>query len=1125
MDLSGIIDLFKTDPRTKTIVESLGSKEQTRLHLKGLRGAMSAFVTAGVYLSKPRTHLFVMESRDEAGYFQSNLKNLLGAKDLIYFPDSFKQPGELKEINKGNVLLRAEAVNKLINSHTTGELMITYPHALFEKVVDVKALQKNTIHIKKEEKLDVDFIMEVLVEYGFERVDFVYEPGEFSIRGGIVDIYSFGNELPYRVELFDDEVESIRTFDPVDQRSVKKISQVNIVPDIQKQFSSKEKISILELLPENTVVWIENPESFGAIIDECFTKALELAKSGELDTESADSPFKGEAAETFQGSGPVIELLTGRPLIAIGERPLQDAQEIHYEASPQPAFNKNFELLIKDLRQKEKSGFTPIIFAEKARQINRFNHIFEDLEANVQVHMLPESVHEGFIDNGLKIALYTDHQIFDRYYKYYTRKKFSRGKAVSLKLLRELQPGDFITHIDHGVGKYSGLEKIEVNGRTQETVRILYRDNDILYCGIQSLHKIAKYVGKEGKQPRLNKLGSDAWESVKRRTKRKIKDIAKDLIQLYAKRKASPGFAFSPDSYLQTELEASFIYEDTPDQLKATNDVKKDMEASYPMDRLVCGDVGFGKTEIAVRAAAKAVADSKQVALLVPTTILAIQHYQTFKARMSDFPANIDYINRFKTAKQKKETIQRLKEGKIDIIIGTHSLLGKSVEFQDLGLLIIDEEQKFGVAAKEKLRRFKANVDTLTLTATPIPRTLQFSLMSARDLSIMRTPPPNRQPVTTELMQYNKDKLREAIEYEVYRGGQVFFVYNRVQDIADIAAMIHKLCPDVDIGVAHGQMDGKKLEQTLIKFIDRTYDVLLSTNIIENGIDIPNANTIIIYNAHWFGLSDLHQLRGRVGRSNKKAFCYLVSPPLHSLADDSKKRLRTIEQFAELGSGFNIAMKDLDIRGAGNLLGGEQSGFIADIGYETYQKILNEAIQELKEGAFREVFQDQLVSEQVFVTDCQIETDSEMMIPDYYVRSVNERMNLYKEIDDIADEEALETFKASIKDRFGRIPGPVSKIFDGLKLRWQAKRLGFEKVTLKKNKLRCYFLSNEKSAFYDSPTFAHMMAFLTAETSPFKLKKTAKSLILIAENIVSIDQAEEVLKQILKFVVLQKELA
>ncbi len=1086
---------------------------------------MNAFVAAGVYLSQPRTHVFIMESRDEAGYFQSNLKNLLQKKDLIYFPDSFKQAGELKEINKGNVLLRAEAVNKLINTHTSGELMITYPHALFEKVVDVKALQKNTIHIKKDEKLDVDFIMEVLVEYGFERVDFVYEPGEFSVRGGIVDIYSFGNELPYRVELFDDEVESIRTFDPVDQRSVKKIAQVNIVPDIQKQFSSNEKISILELLDENTVIWIENPDSFAAIIDQCFEKAMEMARSGELDTESDESPFKGNAAETFQGSGPVLQLLQGRPLIALGEKPLNNASELDYKASPQPAFNKNFELLIEDLRKQEKAGILPLIFAEKQRQIQRFEHIFEDLEANVNVQLLPNSVHEGFIYPDLKLALYTDHQIFDRYYKYYTRKKFSRGKAVSLKLLRELQPGDFITHMDHGVGRYSGLEKIEVNGRTQETVRILYRDNDILYCGIQSLHKIAKYVGKEGKAPRLNKLGSDAWESVKRRTKRKIKDIAKDLIQLYAKRKASPGFAFAPDTYLQTELEASFIYEDTPDQLKTTNEVKQDMEASYPMDRLVCGDVGFGKTEIAVRAAAKAVADSKQVAVLVPTTILAIQHYQTFKERMKDFPANIDYINRFKTAKEKKETIQRLVDGKIDIIIGTHAILGKTVQFKDLGLLIIDEEQKFGVAAKEKLRTFKANVDTLTLTATPIPRTLQFSLMSARDLSIMRTAPPNRQPVTTELLQYNKDKLREAIEYEIYRGGQVFFVYNRVQDIADVQAMIHKLCPDIDIGVAHGQMEGKKLEQTLIKFIDRTYDLLLSTNIIENGIDIPNANTIIIYNAHHFGLSDLHQLRGRVGRSNKKAFCYLVSPPLHGLPEDSKKRLRTIEQFAELGSGFNIAMRDLDIRGAGNLLGGEQSGFIADIGYETYQKILNEAIQELKEGAFREVFQDQLVKEHSFVSDCQIDTDSEMMIPDYYVKSINERMNLYKEIDDIDGPENLEKFKEQMRDRFGRIPTPVLKIFDGLKLRWQAKRLGFEKVSLKKNKLRCYFISNQQSAFYDSPVFGHIMGFLNSETSPFTLKRTAKSLILIADNISSIEQGEEVLKQILKFVALQKELA
>ncbi|HLP19608.1 MAG TPA: transcription-repair coupling factor, partial [Chitinophagales bacterium] len=804
---------------------------------------------------------------------------------------------------------------------------------------------------------------------------------------------------------------------------------------------------------------------------------------------------------------------------------------ITFHGKPQPSFNKNFDLLIKNLHENKSRGFSNLIFAENPKQVERFYAIFDDLEKQskdknkeepvldgpvfVPVHI---GLHQGFIDEDLKLACYTDHQIFNRYHKYNLRQGFSRDKALLMKTLRELKPGDFVTHIDHGVGVFSGLEKIEVAGQMQETVRLIYAGNDIMYVGIQSLHKISKYVGKDGEAPRVNKLGTDTWNNLKKKTKKRIKELAFDLIQLYAKRKASKGVQFSPDGYMQNELEASFMYEDTPDQAKATEDVKRDMEAVSPMDRLVCGDVGFGKTEIAVRAAFKAATDGKQVAVLVPTTILAMQHHKVFKERLADFPVEIDYINRFKTAKEKKDTLQRLADGKIDIIIGTHALVGKSVKFKDLGLMIIDEEQKFGVGTKETLKTIKANVDTLTLTATPIPRTLSFSLMGARDLSIINTPPPNRQPITTEVRPMDPDLIKDAIEYEIYRGGQVFFVHNRVRDIGEVKMMLMKIVPNIEIGVAHGQMEGDQLEEVLLKFINREYDVLLCTNIIESGIDIANANTIIINNAHQFGLSDTHQLRGRVGRSNKHAFCYLLAPPLSTLSNESKQRLKTIEEFSDLGSGFNIAMRDMDIRGAGNMLGAEQSGFIAEIGLDVYQKILDEAVRELKQTDFKDLYKDELERTQDYVRDCAIETDLEMLIPNQYVSNTTERMLLYRELNEIKDEEGLKKFEEGLHDRFGEIPAPVYELFEAMKLKWMATRLGMEQILLKNKTMRCYFVANQESSFYKSNVFTKIIQYAGQHRSGIYLRETEKFLVFTIENVRSMKMADEKLSELSAFV-------
>lgn len=1110
--LRQLLELYAAMPQVQQLSSGF-QLAQSRAYLQGLVGAQQAFVAAATYWAAPQSHLFILESKEDAAYFENDLKTILEKKDVLFFADSFKKPGELDDISKANVLLRAETVAHLLNSYTSGELVVTYPEALFEKVVNSKALQKNTLHIVVGETFDSTWAAEVLTTYGFAYADFVYEPGMFSVRGGIIDIYSFGNDLPYRIELFGDEVESIRVFDPLTQLSVKKVPQVTIIPNIQTQFDSREKTSLLRLMPDQTVVWVKDLEGMLAINQKCYEKALFVAETLRREPNLDEDVLFAKDTDTFINSDDLLRDLLQYGIVEFGtHRYFADGSSYTFQASPQPSFNKNFSLLTKDLLANQQQGIANYLFAGSERQAKRFVGIFDDLKAHFQYELLTEALHTGFIDRQLNIACYTDHQIFDRYHKYQIKQGYSKEKAMTVRLLRDLQPGDYVTHLDHGVGIYTGLEKINVGGQLQEAIRLVYKDNDVLYVSINSLHKVSKYVGKDGKPPKINKIGSDAWEATKRKAKRQIKAIATDLIRLYAQRKAAKGFAYAPDTYLQTELEASFIYEDTPDQVRATQDVKKDMEAFYPMDRLICGDVGFGKTEIAVRAAAKAIADSKQVVILVPTTILALQHYKTFSDRLKEYPCRIDYINRFKTAKERRETIEDVAQGKIDVIIGTHALLGKSVKFKDLGLLVIDEEQKFGVAAKEKLREMKINVDTLTLTATPIPRTLQFSLMNARDMSIMTTPPPNRQPIQTEIIKFDDhNKIRDAIQFEVYRGGQVFFVHNRVSDLPEIANMIRRLCPDVDVGMAHGQMHNDELEERMMSFINGKYDVLVSTNIVETGLDVSNANTMFIHNAHQFGLSDLHQLRGRVGRSNRKAFCYLVTLSMHVLPEDSRKRLRSIEQFSELGSGFQIAMRDLDIRGAGDLLGGEQSGFIVDIGFDMYQKILNEAILELKSSDFKDVFEEEIHQERKFVTECAIETDLEMLIPDRYVNSTAERFSLYNRLDNIDTEEALLKFQNELQDRFGSIPHQVKELFNGVRLRWVAKRLGFERVALKNRKLRCYFVENQESSYYQSPTFQQILQYAQRHAKMWHFKQTDKNFMLVRDGIKSITDARDLL--------------
>ncbi len=1097
--------------------------EGVRVQLKGVIGSGASFIAAAAYQHIHKTNLLILADKEEAAYFLNDLENIIGEENVLFFPASYRMPYEHEDIDNANILLRAEVLNK-INSGKKHICIVTYPEALTEKVVTKTHLTKNTLSLKQGEKISIDFITEVLNEYEFARVDYVVEPGQFSVRGGIVDIFSFSNDNPYRVEFLGNEVDSIRSFDSVTQLSIQKLSYCAIIPNVQTKLLQESRQTFFEFIPETSVIWFKH---FQLTVDR-IEKAFAQAETSFAALDSVIAQL--EPLELYIDKDTFTKQVLSFPVVEFGNHfSLTPTKTLTYNYSPQPSFNKNFTYLNDNFKSNIRNGLKNVIFSDTSKQIERLYKIFEDISPKKSED--PElftpillSIHEGFIDNELKIACYTDHQIFDRYHRFRLKNSFNKtNEALTLKELKGLNPGDYITHIDYGVGRYGGLETIEVNGKTQETIRLVYKDNDVVNISIHSLHRIAKYSGKEGTEPKINKLGTANWTKLKQKTKTKVKEIAFDLIQLYAKRKALKGFKFSPDNYLQNELEASFIYEDTPDQIKSTADVKKDMESEYPMDRLVCGDVGFGKTEVAIRAAFKAVCDSKQVAILVPTTILALQHYKTFKERLKDLPCNVDYINRYKSAKQQKETLEKVEKGTVDILIGTHGIVGKSVKFKDLGLIIIDEEQKFGVGVKDKLKLFKSNVDTLTLTATPIPRTLQFSMMGARDLSVISTAPPNRYPVQTELHTYNEEIIRDAVSFEVSRGGQVFFVHNRVQNIMEVAGMISRLCPDVRVAIGHGQLDGDKLEQVMLGFVEGEYDVLVATTIIESGLDISNANTIIINNAQMFGLSDLHQMRGRVGRSNKKAFCYLLTTPVSLLTNEARKRLKAIEEFSDLGSGFNIAMRDLDIRGAGNLLGGEQSGFINEIGFEMYQKILDEAIMELRneheELALTDVGGTQRFTQKQhskYISDCVIDTDMEILIPDEYVNNITERLNLYRELDDSKNETQLVNFEMHLADRFGPVPSQALELIHTVRLRWIAMEIGFEKLILKNNRMTGYFIPKQDSPYYQSEMFNKVLKFVQHNPRICKMKENNNKLTLSFENIKSVDDGIVVLKPLLE---------
>jgi len=1111
LNIRDILERYKADERVTALAQALNAGKAPRVQLRGLVGSGDAAVAVALYFLQHQHMIFVLPDREEASYFQADIENLTG-KEILLFPSSYRKAFEFTQPDSSNVLARAEVLNELNHSSEFGQLIVTYPEALAEKVIDRASLEKNTLEIAVSNKLSIDFINEFLIEYDFERVDFVYEPGQFSIRGGIVDIFSFSHDLPYRVEFFGDFIESIRTFEIESQLSVEQVKSITIVPNVQSKFLTENNISLLEYVDAGSQVWIKDVQFTLDIIKSGYKKAVELWKALSSEEKQKNQDWI-DPKFGFTDDKLIADQLHDFPVVEFGKQFFYQARHtIDFDMRPQPSFNKDFTLLIHNFKNNEADKIENFIVTDSAKQVERLYAILDDLDKAAKFTPISIALREGFVDRQQKIACYTDHQIFDRYYKYKLKKGYQRSQAITLKELRELKPGDFVTHIDHGIGKYAGLEKVEVNDKMQEMIRLIYADNDLLYVNINSLNRISKYSGKEGHVPKLNKLGTDTWDRLKRTTKKKVKDIARDLIKLYALRKAKEGKSFSPDSYLQTELEASFIYEDTPDQEKATADFKRDMESPHPMDRLICGDVGFGKTEVAIRAAFKAVADSKQVAILVPTTILAAQHYKTFSDRLKGFPVNIDYVNRFKSSRQIKETLEKLANGRVDIIIGTHRLVSKDVKFKDLGLMIIDEEQKFGVATKEKLKSMRANVDTLTLTATPIPRTLHFSLMGARDLSIISTPPPNRQPVVTELHVFNDTLIKEAIEHEIDRGGQIFFIHNRVADLMQLGALIHKLVPKARIGIAHGQLEGDELEDVMLKFVNGEYDVLVATTIIEAGLDIPNANTIIINHAHMFGLSDLHQMRGRVGRSNKKAYCYLLSPPLSTLTPEARKRLSAIEEFSDLGSGFNVAMRDLDIRGSGNLLGAEQSGFIAEIGFEMYHKILDEAIQELKDDEFKGLFQDE--KPRPFISFTQIDTDMELHIPDEYVTNIAERYNLYAELSKIENETELQAFAQQLHDRFGPVPLQVTDMLNTVRLQWLGKAIGFEKISLKKNVLRGYFIASQQSPYFESSMFRQVLSFVQSNPRRTNIKEVKNTLRLSVDGVNSIDEAVELLDEI-----------
>lgn len=1105
MDKIDFLRLYEQDPFIKTISGDLTRSGEKSFQFKGLSGSADMVLVKSIAQNAGGFHLVIAHDRDEAADLLGDMEILKTDEQLFFFPATIKKPYQYEEVENANVLMRAETLNALLGREDDTGIMVSYPEAVYEKVLNKKSLRENTFLIKTGERVDLPFLEELLSTYDFEKTDFVYEAGQFAVRGGIIDVFSFAYDFPYRIELFGKEIESIRVFDPETQLSQETLQQINIVPNIQTQLLNEARQSIIDFLPSNTTVWFKDYAHSLGQMDQLVEKVRERHQADIQRSETGRSVLMAPS-ELFDDGKSFAAKISGFRKVEFGHVFIPNCKKTYdFGTKPQPSFNKNFDLLVADLRENEKKGFINIICSESEKQIERLKNIFEELDPTLRTQSLHLNLRGGFIDHSLRVACYTDHEIFERFHRHKGRRRASKSKSLTLKELKSLHPGDFIVHVDYGVGRFAGLEKVDVNGKRQEAIRLVFRDDDLLYVNVHSLHKISKYAGQEGTQPIMSKLGSPEWENKKRKVKHKVKDIAKDLIALYSKRMQAQGYQFSRDSVLQVELESSFIYEDTPDQATSTSDVKKDMEKPYPMDRLVCGDVGFGKTEVAIRAAFKAVNDRKQVAVLVPTTILAMQHYQTFKDRLSQFPVEIAYINRFRSAKDVKDIIKKVNSGEIDILIGTHRIVNKDIQFKDLGLLIIDEEQKFGVKVKDQLKELRVNVDVLTLTATPIPRTLHFSLMGARDLSVIATPPPNRQPVTTEIYTFQEEIIRDAIVNELQRGGQVFFVHNRVGEIDSIANLILRLVPDARVVGAHGQMDGKKLEKIMISFIQGEYDVLISTNIIESGLDIPNANTIIINRAHMFGVSDLHQMRGRVGRSNKKAYCYLLTPPTASLTPESRKRLAALEEFSDLGDGFKVAMRDLDIRGAGNLLGAEQSGFITDLGFEMYHKILDEAVQELKENEFASLFEVDLKEKvEVLVRDCVIETDLELLIPETYVSNISERLSLYSRLDNVKKEEELQQFAREVEDRFGPIPDQVTALLETVRLRWLAERLGFEKLTLKNKQMKAYFVSSDKRQYFQSAVFGNILKKIQQKGKNCKIKEHKDRLILVINNVESI---------------------
>ncbi len=1118
MSKTTILQKFAQSPQQRELQESITqSGKNNKFQLQGLVGSSLSFVIANAFENTAQPFLLVFNDKEEAAYYLNDLEQLIGEKNVFFYPGSYRRPYQIEETDNANILLRAEVLNR-INSGKKPEVIVTYPEALFEKVVTRKDLDKNTFKIKVGDELSLDFINEVLFEYDFKRVDFVVEPGEFSVRGGIIDVFSFSDDQPFRIEFFGDEVDSIRNFDIESQLSTEKLKQVRIIPNVENKKLHEVRESFLEYMTKKAVVFLKNYDFCAAQIDDLFQKAEEIfpTLSKEIAHQKPEELFL--TSTSFQKQLEEFTVFELSNQVYLQEK--KEVKSITFHTKPQPSFNKKFGLLTEDLLKHQEEGYTNTIFCATQQQANRFHDIF-DAQENVESEKLAYKtvvlpMHQGFIDEVGKQVCYTDHQIFERYHRFRLKTGYAKKQAITLKELNNLNKGDFVVHIDHGIGRFAGLQKIEVEGKLQEAIKLLYAKRDVLYLSIHSLHKITKYNGKEGTEPTLHKLGGTAWARKKQKTKARVKHIAFDLIKLYAKRRMEKGFQYAPDSYLQHELEASFIYEDTPDQSAATADVKKDMESPQPMDRLVCGDVGFGKTEVAIRAAFKAVDNGKQVAVLVPTTILAFQHHRTFTERLAEMPVKVDYLNRFRTGKERKNVLENLKNGNLDIVIGTHQLVNKSVKFKDLGLLIVDEEQKFGVGVKDKLKTIKENVDTLTLTATPIPRTLQFSLMAARDLSNIATPPPNRFPIETNVVRFSPENIRDAISYEIQRGGQVFFIHNRVQNIKEVAGMIQRLVPDAKVGIGHGQMEGKKLEKLMLSFIDGEFDVLVSTTIVESGLDVPNANTILINNANNFGLSDLHQMRGRVGRSNKKAFCYFITPPYSAMTEEARKRIQALEQFSGLGSGIHIAMKDLEIRGAGDLLGGEQSGFINDMGFETYQKILSEAIEELKENEFKELYKEENIEDKEFVKEVQIDTDFAIMFSDDYINNINERLNLYTKLNALKTEEELQDFEKELTDRFGPLPTQAVDLLNSIRIKWIAKNIGLERVIMKRGVLIGYFIANQESRFYQTQNFSKVLQYV--QTHPMlctlKEKETRSGLRLLIrfENIKSIDDALRVLK-------------